>query len=478
MTSKANGRGLMFYLYAAVFLSVMNLTSIKILLPEIRAGLDVELNWLTWVVNAYSLPLAVFIPIAGKIGDLLGPRRFFIGGVFGLGLGSLICGTAYSLPWLITGRAVQALGGALLVPNALAILLAGSADNNRGRILGTWSSIGSSGAVFGPVASGLLIGVISWRGTFLVIAALALAIALAAQKFMDNPAVKNPSDHPKKRSLDLGGAALLMIATTVLLLGVTLLPDWGLENTWIRLGLIFCIFLFYLFCRVERCAADPMLDLALLKERRFSLGLTVGFLEQFVMAGTLFVLPIYFTAVRGHNAAVTALLLTPAAASVVLASPLGGRLSDRLGPGPPIAAGMLLRALSFLLLSRMTTATDYPYIAAALALNGTGFGFTTVPALNAVISTVGSGRHGIASGMHNMVRFTGAAIGTTIGGIILYAVIPASFSGLAGPIPGFREVYLLGAAACLPGFFAGALLCRKVDRGTGLLKTLTGNTDQ
>ncbi|MEW5783980.1 MAG: MFS transporter [Bacillota bacterium] len=451
---------MIFYLYAAVFLSVMNLTSIKILLPEIRAGLDVEINWLTWVVNAYSLPLAVFIPIAGKIGDLLGPRHFFIWGVFGLGLGSLVCGTAFSLPWLITGRAVQALGGALLVPNALAILLAGSTGNNRGRILGTWSSIGSSGAVFGPVASGLLIGVVSWRGSFLVIAALALAIALAAQRNMAGPATNKSTSPPEKRSFDLGGAALFMIATTVLLLGVTLLPVWGLGNTWIRVSLGFFVCLLYIFYRVERRAAEPMLDLALLKERRFSLGLLVGFLEQFVMAGTLFVLPIYFTAVRGHNAAVTALLLTPAAASVVFASPLGGRLADRFGPGPPITAGMLLRALSFLLLSRMTATTGYSYIAAALALNGIGFGFTTVPALNAVLSTVSGGRHGVASGTHNMVRFTGAAIGTTLGGIILYTLTPAAFTGLAGPIPGFREVYLLSAAACLPGLAAGASLYR------------------
>ncbi len=95
-----------------------------------------------------------------------------------------------------------------------------------------------------------------------------------------------------------------------------------------------------------------------------------------------------------------------------------------------------------------------------MALNGLGFALTSTPALHSVLSTVSPGEHGITSGVHNMVRFTGATAGTTIGGIILYALIPVSFEGLAGPIPGFREAYLPGAAVCLPGAGAGIYLAR------------------
>lgn len=445
----------MLYLYAAFFLSVMNVTSIKILLPVIMTDLNVELNWLTWVVNAYSLSLAVFIPIAGKIGDIYGPRRFFILGILGLAAGSLICGTALSLPWLITGRAVQALGAALLVPNALAILLTGGADSHRGRVLGAWSSIGASGAVIGPIASGLLVGFMPWRGSFLVIASLSVVIALAARKHLPAASVTEQAGQKEKRPFDLAGASLLMAASLILLMGITLLPDWGWENNWIRLSLVLFVLLLVLFYKVESRAADPMLNTALLSQPRFSLGLAVGFLEQFVMAGTLFVLPIFFNTVQNHNAAVTALLLSPAAAAVILFSPLGGRVSDRFGLGLPVTAGMILRALSFYLLSRITVESSYLYIAAGLALNGMGFGFTTVPALNAVIASVGSGRLGIASGMHNMARFTGASMGTTVGGIMLHTLIPVSFIGLAGVIPGFREVFLVSAAVCLLGAAAG-----------------------
>jgi len=142
------------------------------------------------------------------------------------------------------------------------------------------------------------------------------------------------------------------------------------------------------------------------------------------------------------GAMVTAILLTPAAAAGVFFAPLGGRASDRYGPGPPIVIGMILRAASFVMLSQISLTTPYLHIAAALALSGIGFGLTSAPALNAVIAGNGHGHYGIASGMQNMIRFTGASIGTAIGGIMLYAFVPAAFSGITGAIPGFREVFL------------------------------------
>ena len=448
----------MYYLYAAFFLSVMNMTSIKVLLPDIMAGLGVELNWLTWVVNAYTLPLAVFIPIAGKVGDLFGPRRFFFLGIFGLAAGSLLCGAAPSLLWLIAGRVGQALGAALLVPNALSLLLAGSKESGRGRVLGSWNSMGASGALFGPVTSGLLVGALSWRGSFLFIAGLSAVIALAAGKYLPAEKPTGSQLREEKRPFDLAGASLLMSSIFLLLMGATLLPDWGWKNPWILLFPALFLLLLALFYQVEGQTADPVLNLSLLNRPPFSLGLAVTFMEQFVMAGTLFVMPIFFSSVQGHNAASTALLLAPAAAAAVLFSPVGGQASDRFGPGPPVTAGMILRGLSFALLSLITVNSSYLYIAAALALNGAGFGIATVPALNAIIGSSGGNRHGAVSGMHNMIRFTGASVGTSVCGILLYALMPASPLGLTGAIPGFREVFLMAVAVCGLGAAVGAYL--------------------
>ena len=448
----------MFFIYFAFLISIMNLTSIKILLPEIMIDLAVNLNWLTWVVNSYTLPVAALIPIAGRIGDMYGPRRFFLAGIFTLGLGSLVCGIAFSLGWLIAGRVLQALGAALLVPNSLAIILSKTEEGKRGQVLGIWGAIGASGAVIGPVVSGALADIFAWRGAFLVIALLAVLITAGAARQMIVSKELGTWVRKRTSSFDGLGALVLMSATAILLLGITLLPDWGWENNWIRLSLALFIVLIFFFYRIEKKAADPLLNPMLLRNPRFNLGLLVGFLEQVVVSGTLFVMPIFFSSVQGHGPAMTALLLIPAAISVTIFSPLGGRIADRVGSGLPITVGMIIRAISFVMLSQITVQSTYQFIAIGLALNGTGFALTATPALHSVLSTVDSNEHGITTGVHNMVRFTGAAAGTTIGGIILYALIPISFEGLVGPIPGFREAYLFGAAACLPGVAAGVYL--------------------
>lgn len=450
----------MFYLVAAFFLSIMNLTSIKILLPEIMAELQVELNWLTWVVNAYTLPLAALIPVTGRLGDDYGKRNFFIAGVLTLGFGSALCGAAPSLGWLFAGRILQALGAALLLPNALALLLAQNGERSRGRILGIWGGIGATGAVIGPVMAGLLVESFSWRGAFIALAPLSLVIALGAKySFRRSPAFNEcGSKKSTGNGFDMPGALLLVCAIAALLFGLTLLPDLGWRNILIQLIFAIFVILAAAFCLVERRVIYPLLDPGLLSKAQFSLGLLVGFLEQFVMVGALFALPIFFNTVQGHGVALTALLLTPAAAAVAAASPLGGKLSDRVGAGPPIIAGMLIRAISFVMLSQVGLRTGYPYIAFCIVLSGIGFGLTTIPALNAVLSTVGADRYGMASGVHNMVRFIGSAAGTTAGGIVLYALLPASYSGLNGPIPGFYHVYILQALACLPGILAGIKL--------------------
>lgn len=439
----------------------MNLTSIKILLPEIMTDLSVGLNWLTWVVNAYTLPLAVLTPVAGRIADLYGPRRFFIVGIFILGLGSLLCGIAFSLPWLIGGRLIQALGAALLVPSSLTILLSRSTVETRGRLLGIWGGIGAMGAVIGPVFSGYLTDFFSWRGSFLAVAVPAFLIAYATWRTKFARQKTASLEDNRNTGFDALGTTLLMSAIASVLMGLTLLPDWGWQNNWIRMSFFAFMLLMYAFYRVERIARDPLLDPLLMREPRFKLGLLVAFLEQFVIAGTLFVMPIFFSTVQGHAAAATALLLIPAALSVALVSPIGGRLSDHFGPGLPITVGMLMRTISFIMLSRITSGTEYLYIAGGLALNGFGFALTSTPALHAVLSTVDPRQHGIVSGVHNMMRFTGAAAGTTASGIILYALIPASFDSIAGPIPGFHEAFMLGAAVCLPGIAAGIYLARQ-----------------
>lgn len=444
----------------AYLLSIMNMTSIKVLLPAIMTDLGLELNWLTWVVNAYTLPVAALTPLAGRIGDVIGPRRFFLGGIFILAAGSLICGISLTVNWLIAGRIIQAIGAALLVPTALALMMSKTEENKRGRLLGLWGSMGGIGAVAGPVVSGLLAELFSWRGSFLVIALLALLVAILSRPLLKTRQEPLSAGRDSRGGFDSAGAATLIFSIFSLLIGVTLLPDWGWGNNWIRLSLVVFIILLCVFYRIEKRSTAPLLDPKLMSNPAFSLGLLTVFLEQFAVAGTFFVMPIFLGSVHGYGAGATALLLTPVSIVIALAAPLGGRISDRCGPGLPITFGMLVRAASFILLAWITVDTSYISIAIWLALNGLGFALTSTPALHAVLSAVSPSRHGVASGVHNMLRFTGSAIGTTVAGIVLYTLIPSSYTGLQGSLPGFREAYLVQATACLLGVAVGIFLIR------------------
>ena len=451
----------MLYLYFAYLLSVMNLSSIKILLPDIMVEFGMEINWLTWVVNSYTLPLAVMLPICGRLSDIYGHYRFFVLGVAVLALGSFGCGVASYSSILIVSRIIQAVGAAFLIPNSLVLLLKNKPIKEHSKIIGIWGSVGASGAVIGPIYSGIIIGILSWRGTFFCIALL--LIFLLVFVIHDNH-YKETIDLllTDRKNFDIPGAISLIIALTSILIGFTLAPQIG----WLDFRTLFLFFTFILFLcmyyKLEKLIAFPLLDLKMLAKPNFVMGLLICFLEQFVTAGTLFALPIYFVSVNDLTPVQTALMLTPTAISIAIVSPIGGRLVNQIGFGLPIAVGMILRAISYVMLSRISLNINYYYIALLLVINGVGFGLSNVPALNLVISTSIIEHHGAVAGIHNMIRFIGQSIGTTVVGIVIYSFLPVFtlFDRLnfSGPIPGFNQAFLLLAITCLPGLIIGIKL--------------------
>ncbi len=447
----------MFYYLLANFLSIVNLTSIKILLPDIMIAFNTDINWLTWAINAYSLPLAVMLPICGRLGDNLGARKFFNSGLIVFGLGSLLCGIAPFFGFLLGARVVQALGAALIVPSSLILLLEKTPEERRGSILGTWGTVGSIGAILGPIISGVLTDAFSWRSTFFVLMVISLLIYFASITgfYHSSKEIKE-----SKLDFDYLGGLFFVLSSILFLIGITLLPDLGFWTAVIFLTAAIALIKFY---QIETIVSKPMINLMMLKNLGISFGLSIGFIEQIVLAGTLFVIPIYFNMVHDYNYTETALLLTPTAIAMALICPLGGYLSNRIGCYLPIMIGMLIRGISFILLSQISVNTSYIYIATSLAINGVGFGFTTVPALNLVLSTSAPDARGLMGGIHNMFRYIGAAVGTTISGMVLYAFIPVSIGRdyVAGIIPGFWEVFVVNAVICFMSVLVGLIFIVK-----------------
>ncbi len=445
-----------FLIYAAYSLSVINTSSIKILLPDIMLELGVQVNWLTWAANSFTLPFAILMPVCGYVGDRHGSYRFFMWGLSILGAGSVLCAMAPTFLALIVGRVIQAIGAAMMVPNSLTLLLRIVSAGQRTKALGLWGTVGGLGGVVGPVLSGFLVEYLSWRSSFYFLFAFCLIIMLFSPRLLG--ALKTEVSGNNNDKFDYLGALLLFLFLTTIILTITLLPDYGWNNHWIQFLFLASFIFAVLFVRVENNTSTPMIDLGLIRRPHFYLGLIIGWIEQAASAGPMFILPLYFIMVMKIDAAKAALLLMPSAIAFAIASPLGGKITDRKGFGKPIKLGMFVRMCSFLLLFHLTGVGNgnMVFIIAILFLSGFGHGLTNIPALYSVMSTVNKERYGTAGGIHNMSRFAGTVFGTSISGIIIYALarLPAREAGL-GVASEYSAALLFCAGICLVGWFFG-----------------------
>ncbi len=455
----------MLYLFLANFLSVMNLMSIKILIPNIMVDLKININLVIWLINAFSLPLAILLPVFGQLGDLYGSRRLFNFGILIFGIGSMLCGFATSFAFLIIARIIQAVGASQFLPSAIVLLLEQTPDHYRGSVLGKWTAVGATGGILGQIFAGLLTDVFSWKSSFFFYVPLAAIIFLLSLKKASSATTGKTDllkvkggNAEKSTSFDYYGVLTLMLAVTCFLLGITLLPDLTWNNICVKAIFGGSFLLLFLFYRIERVIPTPFFNFKLMANLRFSLGLFVAIIEAFVYSGLTFFLPLFLNTVKNFSLTQTALLLTPTAVTIFFMSPLGGRVSDRMGCGLPICMGTMLWAVSCLLLSGITVQTGYRFIFLCVVINGIGFGFISVPALNAVLSAVSPDNRGFAGGFHNMIRFIGSALGTTILGIIFYASRPVSFTGISSAGAGFHEVFTTSFIVCLLGALAGVKL--------------------
>jgi EmrB/QacA subfamily drug resistance transporter len=468
--TKYEGCGVMFYLLLSNLLSVMNLMSIKILIPDIMNDLRININLGIWLINAFSLPLAVLLPVFGKLGDLYGSKRLFNFGILTFGIGSMLCGFATSFAFLIIARIIQAVGASQFLPSAMVLLLEQTPEDHRGSVLGKWGAVGASGGIIGQIFAGLLTDAFSWKSSFFLY--VPLAAIILSLSLINSPSATNRKseintdllkDSEKDTSFDYYGVLILMSAVTCFLLGITLLADLGWNNIIVKAIFGSSFFFLFLFYRIERVVPTPFFNLKLMANLRFSLGLFVVVAEAFVYTGFSFFLPIFLNTVQNFNLTKTAFLLTPTAVTVFFMSPLGGRISDRIGCGLPISMGTMLWAVSCFLLAGITAQTSYKFILFCMIINGIGFGFISVPALNSVLSAASSDNRGLAGGFHNMFRYIGGALGTTILGIIFYTSKPVGFTstGISSASAGFHEVFIASFIVCLLGLLTGAKLAIK-----------------
>jgi EmrB/QacA subfamily drug resistance transporter len=392
----------------AQFMVVLDVAIVNVALPSIKADLDISQTNLQWVISAYAILFGGALLLGGRLADLLGRRRLFVTGVAVFTASSLLCGLAWSEASLILFRAVQGLGGALLAPAALSLLMTMFAEGReRNRALGIYGAASGSGAAAGVLLGGLLTSYLSWSWVFFInipvgLAAIALARPLLPESRAD--VARRHFDFPGAISIT-SGLMLLVYATTR-----ATNDGWGAPTTLALLAA--AVGLVVAFVVIERRSPSPLLPLRIFRLRTLTAANAAMAIVGGVAFSEFFLLALYLQDVLHYSALQAGVAFTGFAFAVVLVSNAAQAIVSRFGIRPTLTAGLLASALSVALLTRLPVDGHYFWdLFPWFVLGGAGMGLSFIPVTIASLTGVQRADAGVASGLINTSRQIGGAVG-------------------------------------------------------------------
>jgi len=416
------------YVMAAVamgtFLATIDSSIVNVALPTLVRDLDADFATVQWVVLAYLLTLATLLLSVGRLGDMVGKKSIYTTGFVVFTTGSVLCGLAPTVYWLIGFRVLQAIGAAMTFALGMAIVTEAFPANERGKALGINGTVVSMGILVGPTLGGLLIDALSWHWIFFVNLPVGIVGTLMALRFV--PAFKPAG----RQRFDYMGAASLFISLMALLLALTLGQGLGFGDPRILLLFVGWVIFLAVFIVIEWQSNQPMIDLRLFQNSLFSINLVTGLMTFVAMGGTIFLMPFYLENVLGYGTRQVGLLMAVVPIALGVVAPISGVLSDRLGTRPITVVGLLALLVGYFAmraLDMQTTMLDYVLHFLPVGL---GIGVFQSPNNSAIMGAAAHGRLGVASGLLSITR--------TLGQITGVAVLGALWAG--------RVVYYTGAA--------------------------------
>jgi MFS transporter, DHA2 family, methylenomycin A resistance protein len=402
---------------------------------------------LQWAVNGYNIVFAALLLTCGALADRRGGKRAFGSGTAIFAAGSLICGLAPAFPVLLSGRVIQGLGAALLMPASLALIAhAYPGPAERTRAVAAWAACAGAGFATGPVLGGVLVDEVGWRAIFLVnLPVGAIALFLLARRATETAT--------SRRGVDVSGQILGIVALAAVAFGLTEAGAYGWASPCTAAPLGIAVAALAVFVATERKVASPLLPPGLLSHRGFSAATSVGLLLNFGIYGQVFVLSLYFQQMRHFSALTTGLMVLPFAGLTMILPPLAGRIIARVGPRYPMIIGQLLLAAGTAILALAGLQTAYLALLPGLILLGLGMA-ATMPSMTAAVMLAAPRQFaGIASGVLNAAR--------QVGGVLGIALLGTLIAGKAHFISGMHTALAIVAAAFLLGVALAALSGRR-----------------
>ena len=423
------------------FMSALDGSVVNTLLPILSRELHTSIAGIEWVTTIYLLVISGLLLSVGRAGDMFGHRQLYLAGFVLFVIGSALCGLAQSAQVLIALRVIQALGAAMLMATAPAILTRTFPASQRGRALGAQGTFTYLGLTAGPSLGGWLAGAFGWRSVFYINVPIGLiAIGLAIRSI----APDRVSEQTER--FDFAGAATFVAGLVALLLALDQGHAWGWRSARTVMLIVVALALLVAFIMIERRRESPMLDLTLFHRRVFSAATLSALLNYACVYAVLFVLPFLLIQGRGLSVQRAGLVLTAQPIVMAIVAPISGTLSDRIGSRGLATAGMILLAAGLAWLGVLARDGSLTSIAAALALVGLGVGTFVSPNNSALMGAAPGYRQGIASGVLATARNVGMALGVGFAGAVFTTVMSHAAHPADGLAGGVRAA-LFGAAA-------------------------------
>ncbi len=424
-------------------MSILDATIVNVALATLGRDLHASLSTIQWVASGYLVALAMVIPMTGWASERFGAKRLWMVVVALFVAGSALSGLAWSAGSLIFFRVLQGLGGGMIMPAGMTILVQAAGPQRIGRVMSVVGAPMLLGPILGPVLGGVILQYFSWRWIFFVNVPIGAVALVMAYKLL-------PDSAPRRgERLDVRGLALLSPGLALIVFGLSETSTHGglgYIGAWGPMALGLGCTAGFVWHALHVKKVKPLLDLSLFRSTGFAAAAAAVFLTAAALFGSLIILPLYLQIDRGESTLATGLLLAPQGLGAALTMPISGRLTDRIGGGPVVVFGLIVMTIATVMLTQLTAHTPYGATSAILFVRGIGLGCSLMPAMAAAYATISRQAIPRATTTMNVLQRVGGSIGVALLAVVLQneikSAVPAGSgshaplsSGAIQPIP-------------------------------------------
>lgn len=390
------------------FMSALDTSIVNIAVPKMMSVFGVSLDDIKWVLTAYTLTLGAIVPITGYLGDIFGSKKLFIFALITFTAGSFLCGVAWSNGAMIIFRIIQAIGGGMIMPVGMTMMMQTFSKDEIGTAVGFWGIAALSAPAIGPTLGGYILEKLDWRIIFYInvpIGILGIVMAFIL--------LRDTETKPFGKFDYIG-----FISSTVSIVSILYVLGEGSKIDWtdIKNPLLLTIgaFSMIIFIINELSNEDPLIELRILKNFDFSISQIIQCMLFFVLMGGMYVMPLFLQNIRGYTAMETGMILLPSAIVSALIMPISGKIFDKIGAKVPVTIGTFILIISSYELAFININTSKLYIEVIMSIRSIGLGLSIMPITTAGMNAISPNLAGKASALNNTIKQIACSLGVTI----------------------------------------------------------------